>query len=107
MNARAFRIWSFAVAVILLIGVVAVMPSPGSADNSANAKLCQKGGWQKLQGSDGRRFASEDACVSYAAKGGKLVPIPTATPPPTKTPTATPSNTPTNTPTNTATNTPN
>jgi hypothetical protein len=99
------------VAIILLIGVVAVMPMSGSAGgNSSNAKLCYKGGWRTLQGyPDGTRFANEEACVSYAAKGGKLVPIPTATPTPTKTPTAIPTSTPTDTPTNTPippTNTP-
>src|SRR5262249_6532405 len=40
--------------------------------NSANAKLCQKGGWQTLLTSDGKPFASEQDCVSYAAKGGTL-----------------------------------
>jgi len=40
--------------------------------NSANAKLCQKNGWTGLVTSSGNPFASEEACVSYAAKGGKL-----------------------------------
>jgi hypothetical protein len=40
--------------------------------NSANAKKCQKGGWQTLQTSTGGTFASQDECVSYAAQGGEL-----------------------------------
>src|SRR5215218_280429 len=89
MNARAYRIWSIAVAVTLLLGLVAALPMTGSAgpgSNSVNAKKCYKGGWQRFQGSDGTRFASEEACVSYAAQGGTIIPIPTATPTPTKTP---------------------
>src|SRR5918998_306241 len=42
--------------------------------NSANAKQCQKGGWQNLMGSDGTTFASEQECVAFAAKGGTLAP---------------------------------
>jgi hypothetical protein len=38
--------------------------------NSANAKLCQKGGSETLTGSDGTTFADTGACVSYAARGG-------------------------------------
>jgi len=52
-------------------------PGPG---NAPNAKLCQKGGWQHLATADGAAFASQGACVSYAAKGGTLMPYPSATP---------------------------
>src|SRR5918998_264124 len=45
--------------------------------NSANAKQCQKGGWQNLMGGDGTTFASEEECVAFAAKGGTLAPKPT------------------------------
>lgn len=41
--------------------------------NSANAKACQKGGWASLYREDGSTFADQGACVSYAAKGGKLL----------------------------------
>jgi hypothetical protein len=44
----------------------------GSGGNSANAKRCQKGGWRTLYTLDGRAFASEEACVSYAAQGNTL-----------------------------------
>ena len=42
--------------------------------NSANAKKCQKGGWQTLVTSTGASFASEEECTSYAARGGALLP---------------------------------
>jgi hypothetical protein len=40
--------------------------------NSANAKLCQKGGWQTLMDSSAASFSSQDACVSYGAQGGTI-----------------------------------
>jgi hypothetical protein len=40
--------------------------------NSANAKLCQKGGWQTAQTSTGGAFASQDECVAYGAQGGTV-----------------------------------
>lgn len=60
--------------LLLLLGT---LPSPtmaGPGGNSANAKLCQKGGWEDLQRSDGTPFANQGACVSYAARGGTLEP---------------------------------
>ncbi len=44
--------------------------APAGAGNSANAKLCQKDGWQALHRADGSSFANQGACVSYGAKGG-------------------------------------
>jgi hypothetical protein len=60
-------------ALALSIGVATATAAGG---NSANAKLCQKGGWMNVQGSDGTQFASEDECVSYGAHGGTIVAIP-------------------------------
>jgi len=40
--------------------------------NSANAKKCQKNGWQTLVTSTGATFTSEEQCTSYAARGGTL-----------------------------------
>ena len=40
--------------------------------NAANAKLCQKGGWQTLMDSSAAAFANEDQCVAVGAKGGAL-----------------------------------
>ena len=41
--------------------------------NSQNAKQCQKGGWATLAPSEDRTtpFASQEACVSYGAQGGR------------------------------------
>ncbi|HEX6680993.1 MAG TPA: hypothetical protein VF063_10130 [Gaiellaceae bacterium] len=44
------------------------------AGNAPNAKRCQKNGWQTLVTSGGTSFASEEACTSYAAQGGTLLP---------------------------------
>jgi hypothetical protein len=44
------------------------------AGNSTAAKKCQKNGWQSLVTSGGTSFASEEACTSYAAQGGTLLP---------------------------------
>ena len=57
-------------ATVVCLSQVAVA-SASSGGNSANAKLCQKNGWQALVGTNGA-FANEEACVSYAAQGGKL-----------------------------------
>jgi hypothetical protein len=40
--------------------------------NSANAKKCQKDGWQTLVTSTGVTFTSEEQCTSYAAQGGAV-----------------------------------
>ncbi len=65
------------VAVIAAVTASALLVSVSAAEaakggNSANAKLCQKGGWQDLVGSEGQSFASEEECVSHAAQGGTL-----------------------------------
>jgi hypothetical protein len=57
------------VVMVLLAAVPAVAFAGGG--NSNSAKLCQKGGWTGLQGDTGS-FLSQDACVSYLAKGGTL-----------------------------------
>jgi len=46
--------------------------------NSDAAHACQQGGWQHLEGSDGTLFHNTGECVSFAAHGGTLVPIPQA-----------------------------
>jgi hypothetical protein len=40
--------------------------------NSANAKLCQKDGWQSAQTGAGRSFTSEDDCIAYGARRGTV-----------------------------------
>jgi hypothetical protein len=61
------------VLLAISIGVATAMAGGGK---SATAMMCQKGGWMSLQGSDGTHFASEEACVSFGAQGGTIVPIP-------------------------------
>ena len=59
------------------------LPAPAFADgNSDAAKACQKGGHALVQGTDGRTFANTGECVSFVARGGQLVPIEPAPPPP-------------------------
>lgn len=64
-------------AVLIACAIVAFAAFAGSAvaggGNSTNAQRCYKGGWQTLYRSDGSTFASQDACVSYAAHDGTLV----------------------------------
>ena len=62
--------------VILVLLALALLPGAGTAQgNSEAAHLCQQGGWQTLQGTDGTTFANQDDCVSHAAEGGTLEPI--------------------------------
>jgi hypothetical protein len=65
------------VALALLATLATALVFAGGAlaakgGNSANAKLCQKGGWQTLMDSSANAFASEDECVSYGAQGGAI-----------------------------------
>ncbi|MFL6029239.1 MAG: hypothetical protein ACJ74D_04315, partial [Gaiellaceae bacterium] len=71
------RLFVLALTMALSLAVVSVASAGGG--NSANVKACQKGKWMKLVRSDGSAFTSQDACVSYAAHGGTLVPKPTCT----------------------------
>jgi hypothetical protein len=74
------------VLVTMLAYAFVAEAKPSGGNNSLSAKACQKGGYLKLFGSDGRRFASESECSSYAAMGGVL----STTPPPPPTPVPTP-----------------
>lgn len=69
---RIQRIAAVLVGCMAVSGVaLAGADAPSSAKgNSANAKRCQKNGWQTLQSGDGGAFADETACVAYAAQGG-------------------------------------
>ncbi len=79
MFRRALLVASAVALVALAVG--ASVASAGG--NSANAKLCQKGGWKDLVRADQTPFANQGACVSYAAQGGTLTaPSPPAPPAP-------------------------
>ena len=57
-------------ASVFCLSQVAVASAGGG--NSANAKLCQHGGWQTLYNSiTGAGFSNDGACVSYGAAGGE------------------------------------
>jgi hypothetical protein len=61
-------------ALALSVGVATATAGNGNGGNSANAKLCQKGGWQNLVRADQTAFKNEGDCVSYGAKGETLTP---------------------------------
>jgi hypothetical protein len=75
------RKYTLLVAAAALTGALSVGVGTATAakgGNSANAKLCQKGGWMNLQGSDGTQFKNQGKCVSFGAHGGTIVPIPSS-----------------------------
>ena len=78
-DSNSIRTLRYAGFMALVVGVlVAALATSGAAlagnGNSTNAKSCQKNGWQSLITSGGGSFASEEACTSYAARGGVLLP---------------------------------
>ena len=48
------------------------VPWARQGGNSANARLCQHGGWATLIDSTATPFASQDECVSYGAHRGVI-----------------------------------
>ena len=77
---RLFALGALCVGLLLACLAVSGVALAGGG-NSANAKKCQKGGWQTLQTSTGGTFANQDECVSYGAQGGELFrPLLTAVP---------------------------
>jgi len=63
--------------IIILAAVAATLVFAGSTvaangGNSANAKLCQKGGWKTLMDASAKPFSGSDDCVSYGAEGGLI-----------------------------------
>jgi hypothetical protein len=67
---RRSRLILLALTVVAMATVTSTALAGGG--NSLNAKSCQKNGWTSLVTTSGASFASEAACVSYAAKGGVL-----------------------------------
>jgi hypothetical protein len=64
--------WPLVVLVVALTAALSVAVATASAGggNSANAKLCQSGGWQNLfSASTGLAFTSDGQCVSNGARG--------------------------------------
>ena len=61
------------VALASLVSLVVAGNAPAAkGGNAANAKLCQKDGWQTLMDSSASPFAGEEACVSHGANGGAI-----------------------------------
>ena len=65
------------VALAVLATLVSAFVFAGGAlaakgGNSANAKLCQQGGWHGLMDSTTTPFSNEDQCVSYGAHSGAI-----------------------------------
>jgi hypothetical protein len=58
------------------VGLTGTAAYAAGDGNSAAAKLCQKGGYANLMRTDGLMFRNAGECVSYAAHGGQLMPIP-------------------------------
>ena len=58
--------------VSIIAGVFGATAAVASGGNSANAKLCQKDGWQSVETGTGGHFADAEACTSFAATGGTL-----------------------------------
>jgi hypothetical protein len=73
---NAARMRSVLGVALIVLGIAVAVPASSLAStgggNSANAQLCQKGGWQNLFGSDGRTFSNAGDCGSYAAQGGAV-----------------------------------
>jgi hypothetical protein len=69
-----FRLSALAAVTAGLLLAALTVGGTALAGNSTNAKKCQKNGWQTLVTSGGTSFASEEACTSYAAQGGTLLP---------------------------------
>jgi hypothetical protein len=67
-----------AVVVVCTALTVGIATATAGGGNSANAKLCQKNGWQTLATATGDTFQSADECTSYAARGGVLHPLSSA-----------------------------
>jgi hypothetical protein len=74
------RLGTMLVLCVVLALAVGFATATAGGGNSANAKLCQKGGWQNWVRTDGSAFKNQGSCVSYAAQGGTLVAAAPTTP---------------------------
>ena len=73
------RLILLALTVVVAVGVCSSVALAGGG-NSANAKACQKGGWMTWVREDQTGFTNQGGCVSYAAQGGTLTPLPVVLP---------------------------
>jgi hypothetical protein len=70
---RRYFLLAAAAALTAVLPIGAATATAAGGGNSANAKLCQKGGWMNLVRSDQTSFNNQGACVSYGAQGGSLL----------------------------------
>jgi hypothetical protein len=77
---RKHRLIATAGLVVCAAGALTFGIATASAGggNSANAKLCQKNGWQTLVTGTGDAFQNAGECADYAADGGILHPLSSA-----------------------------
>ena len=75
----AFAVVGLVLTMALSAPLLGQSTAAAKGGNSQNAKLCQQGGWQYLQNSDGIPFSSEEECTSSGAQGDGVAPIPTIT----------------------------
>lgn len=66
------------VSLVIVVGLLAVPVAAAPGGNSANAAKCHQGGYLDYTDANGNPFKNAGQCTSYAARGGQLVPVPTA-----------------------------
>jgi hypothetical protein len=72
------RVTMMLVVMAVIVPLFAVVAYAAAGGNTANAHKCEEGGYLDYTKSNGDPFKNEGQCTSYAAKGGQLVPVPTA-----------------------------
>ena len=72
------RMARLTVVLVLLLGLSVVGPLSASAQQGRGdaVKLCQKGGFQELQGEGGVRFANQRDCITHVVQGGTVTQAP-------------------------------
>jgi hypothetical protein len=72
------RVTMMLVAMAVMVPLFAVVAYAAAGGNEANAAKCAEGGYLNYTDAQGNPFKNEGQCTSYAARGGQLVPVPTA-----------------------------
>src|SRR5215207_9800275 len=73
------RVTMMLVAMAVMVPLFAVVAYAAPGGNAANAAKCEEGGYLNYTDAEGNPFKNEGQCTSYAARGGKLVPVPDIT----------------------------
>jgi hypothetical protein len=72
------RVTMMLVAMAVMVPLFAVVAYAAAGGNAANAHKCEEGGYLGYTDAQGNPFKNEGQCTRYAARGGQLVPVPTA-----------------------------